>query len=41
MDMGHGVDFMAGTCQWHGKAPSKEQCEEAMKQLKETTLGDF
>ena len=20
-DMGHGVDFMAGTCKWHGKAP--------------------
>lgn len=40
-DMGHGVDFMAGTCQWHGKAPSKDQCEEAMKQLQETKMGDF
>lgn len=40
-DMGHGVDFMAGTCKWHGKAPSAEQCEEALKQLHETTLGDF
>ncbi|MCR5002970.1 MAG: transketolase [Bacteroidales bacterium] len=39
-EMGHGVDFMAGTCKWHGKAPSEEQCVEAMKQLKET-LGDF
>ncbi len=39
-DMGHGVDFMAGTCKWHGKAPSEEQCEEALKQLPET-LGDF
>lgn len=39
-EMGHGVDFMAGTCKWHGKAPSEEQCAEAMKQLKET-LGDF
>ena len=39
-DMGHGVDFMAGTHKWHGKAPSEEQCAEAMKQLKET-LGDF
>lgn len=39
-EMGHGVDFMAGTCKWHGKAPSPEQCEEALKQLPET-LGDF
>lgn len=39
-EMGHGVDFMAGTCKWHGKAPSEEQCTEAMKQLQET-LGDF
>jgi transketolase len=39
-DMGHGVDFMAGTCKWHGKAPSVEQCEDALKQLPET-LGDF
>ena len=39
-DMGHGVDFMAGTHQWHGKAPSEEQCEAALRQLEET-LGDF
>jgi transketolase len=39
-DMGHGVDFMAGTHKWHGKAPSAEQCEQALSQLKET-LGDF
>ena len=39
-EMGHGVDFMAGTHKWHGKAPSPEQCAEAMKQLEET-LGDF
>ena len=39
-EMGHGVDFMAGTHKWHGKAPSEEQCAEAMKQLEET-LGDF
>lgn len=39
-DMGHGVDFMAGTCKWHGKAPSAEQCDAAMGQLTET-LGDF
>ena len=39
-EMGHGVDFMAGSHKWHGKAPSEEQCAEAMKQLKET-LGDY
>ena len=39
-EMGHGVDFMAGTCKWHGKNPSVEQCAEAMKQLEET-MGDF
>ena len=35
-EMGHGVDFMAGKHTWHGKAPSEEQCAEALKQLKET-----
>ena len=39
-DMGHGVDFMAGTHKWHGKAPSAEECENALKQLEET-LGDY
>ena len=39
-DMGHGVDFMAGTNAWHGKAPSAELCASAMTQLPET-LGDF
>jgi transketolase len=39
--MGHGVDFMAGTHKWHGKAPNQEQFESAMKQLPETNLGDF
>ena len=39
-DMGHGVDFMSGTCAWHGKAPSAEQCANALAQLEET-LGDF
>lgn len=39
-DMGHGVDFMAGTHKWHGKAPSQEQCDEALAQLEET-LGDY
>ena len=39
-EMGHGVDFMAGTHKWHGKAPNQEQVEEAMKQLDEA-MGDF
>lgn len=39
-DMGHGVDFMAGTCKWHGKAPSAEQCKAALAELEET-LGDY
>ena len=39
-EMGHGVDFMAGTHKWHGKAPSEEQCAQALAQLKET-LGDY
>jgi len=39
-EMGHGVDFMAGTHKWHGKNPSQEQCDQAMKQLEET-IGDF
>lgn len=38
--MGKGVDFMQGTCEWHGKAPKPEQAEKALDQLKET-LGDF
>ncbi len=40
-DMGHGVDFMSGTCAWHGKAPSADQCAEALRQLGETPLGDY
>ena len=39
--MGYGVDFMVGTHKWHGKAPNAEQFELAMKQLPETSLGDF
>lgn len=39
-EMGHGVDFMAGSHKWHGKAPSEEQCAEALKQIEET-LGDY
>jgi transketolase len=39
--MGCGVDFMAGTHKWHGKAPNAEQFEQAMAQLPETGLGDY
>ena len=40
-EMGHGVSFMAGTHKWHGKAPNKEQLDQAMSELPETGLGDF
>ncbi len=40
-EMGHGVDFMAGTHKWHGKAPNQEQLDSAMAQLAPTSLGDF
>ncbi len=39
-EMGHGVDFMAGTHKWHGIAPNDEQLSLALEQLEET-LGDF
>lgn len=39
-DMGKGVDFMQGTCEWHGKAPKPELAEKALAQLAET-LGDY
>lgn len=39
-EMGHGVDFMAGNCSWHGKATDEQQCRAALAQLKET-LGDY
>jgi len=39
-DMGKGVDFMQGTCEWHGKAPKPELADKALAQLKET-LGDY
>ena len=39
-DMGHGVDFMAGTHAWHGKAPSDAQLESALVQ-NPATLGDY
>jgi len=38
--MGHGVDFMAGTHEWHGIAPNDEQLAKALEQLPET-LGDY
>jgi transketolase len=39
-DMGHGVDFMAGTHKWHGIPPSDEQLADALSQLPET-LTDY
>lgn len=39
--MGQGVDFMAGTHEWHGKPPNQEQLDRALAQLPETTFGDF
>lgn len=38
--MGKGVDFMEGTHEWHGIAPSDDQLKQALGQLKET-LGDY
>lgn len=39
-DMGKGIDFMEGTCEWHGKAPKAEQAEKALAQIT-STLGDY
>jgi len=30
---GKGVSFMENKAEWHGKAPTKEQCEQALKEL--------
>ena len=38
--MGKGVDFMEGTHEWHGIAPSDEQLKKALEQLPET-IGDY
>ncbi|MBP6625085.1 MAG: transketolase [Chitinophagaceae bacterium] len=38
--MGKGVDFMEGTHEWHGIAPSDAQLQEALSQLPETR-GDY
>lgn len=39
--MGKGVDFMEGHHEWHGIAPNDEQLASALKQLPETSLGDY
>lgn len=39
-NMGHGVDFMAGTHKWHGVAPNDDELQRALAQLEET-LGDY
>lgn len=39
-EMGKGVDFMCGTNEFHGKAPSLAQKDQALLQLQET-LGDY
>lgn len=40
-EMGHGIDFMMGTHEWHGKAPNAEQMEVALSQNPETSLKDY
>ncbi|MBI1305458.1 MAG: transketolase [Bacteroidetes bacterium] len=39
-EMGHGVDFMMGSHEWHGIAPNDEQLASALAQNPET-LGDY
>jgi transketolase len=39
-EMGHGVDFMTGTHEWHGIAPNDDQLADALSQNEET-LGDY
>jgi transketolase len=39
-EMGKGVDFMEGTHEWHGTAPSDKQLEQALQQL-EQALEDY
>lgn len=39
--MGKGVSFMEDTNEYHGKATNAEQTEKALKELGETTLGDY
>lgn len=39
-EMGHPIDFMVGSHEWHGIAPNNDQLEKALAQLEET-LGDY
>jgi transketolase len=39
-EMGFGVDFMAGTHEWHGKAPNAQLTQRALEQIPET-IGDY
>ena len=39
-EMGHGVDFMMNTHEWHGVAPNDEQLKIALSQNPET-IGDY
>jgi transketolase len=39
-EMGHPVDFMMGTHEWHGISPNDDQLKNALGQLEET-LGDY
>lgn len=39
-EMGHGVDFMMGSHEWHGIAPNDAQLAQALAQNEET-LGDY
>lgn len=39
-EMGHGVSFMNGSYQWHGKSPNDEELKKALHQLPET-IGDY
>lgn len=39
--MGKGVSFMENTNEYHGKATNAEQTVQALKELGETTLGDY
>lgn len=38
--MGHGIDFMEGSHEWHGIAPNDAQLENALSQVS-MTLGDY
>ncbi|MCY3997744.1 MAG: transketolase [Flavobacteriaceae bacterium] len=40
-EMGHGVDFMMHSHQWHGIAPNDQQLQLALDQNSPTSLGDY